>query len=140
MQCENCHKIIPDDSLHCPYCHVYFTKFKMDRNYPNQIILQLGNQIAFDLTKYETEIITIGRRDIKSNPDIDLGPYDESLTVSRLHGQFEWIENQLYYKDNSLNGSALNHKKLAHQQKYLLHHADELNMGNIKTRILFYDQ
>lgn len=79
--------------------------------------------------------MTIGRTDINRQADIDLGPFDESLTISRLHGIFLREGGELYYMDRSRNGTLLNGERLAKGEKKRLKNHDILTIANIKAEI-----
>lgn len=95
--------------------------------------LVINGKERFDLSL--TGKTTIGRTDIKGQADIDLGPFDDSLTISRRHGLFIREEGRLYYVDNSRNGTLLNGRRLERGVKRVLADRDTLTIGPIKAEI-----
>ncbi|OHD15638.1 MAG: hypothetical protein A2086_02340 [Spirochaetes bacterium GWD1_27_9] len=140
MICPNCGAEIISGNK-CNICNINVNLLKIeDENKINSLIflLVLENGVKFDIEKLNLEKITIGRKDIVSNPVIDLGPYDTGPFISRKHGFF-LIENHcLFYVDTSKNGTIINNKKIEKNTKIKLKDGDKIKFGKIKAEVILH--
>ena len=90
----------------------------------------------FPLNFHNKQKIYIGRKDINYSPDIDLGPFDLHLTLSRIHGFFIEKNDHLYYTDLSKNGSTLNGVLLKKNQPYVLHKSDFICLSEVTIQVV----
>jgi pSer/pThr/pTyr-binding forkhead associated (FHA) protein len=149
MKCKNCKASIPDDSETCPECGVYVNQLKIDENSGifntgtdeitevikddvdnNGVFLVLENGTKYNLP--EGREITIGRKDVGSSPDIDLGPYDKGPYISRNQGTFILQDGDLFFTDKSKNGTTLNGREMEKNARTKLKNKDELQFGKIR--------
>lgn len=137
MKCPNCNNLLPDDLDNCPFCGIYISsaaargrlgtpRFALKLNADQQIVLNFS----------DTGTLSVGRKDMKSAPDIDLGPFDEKLAVSRRHGVFIVKEGNLYYIDLSKNGTVLNDCKISTKKAVLLHLHDQISFAGVVGEIV----
>jgi len=97
-------------------------------------MLILENSSKFILDN-DLNQISIGRKDINSNPQIDLGPFDDGPYISRLQGVFYWEKNLLFYENKGKNPTLVNGKKILNQRIQLKNH-DIIEFGKIKGEII----
>lgn len=85
-------------------------------------------------------VIIIGREDPVSGvfPDIDLDPHGgHEAGVGRKHAQLSALSGGLFIEDlDSVNGTAVNRRRLAPRTPQPLHSGDELRLG--KMALTFY--
>ncbi len=134
MECSNCHNFINIDSTQCPFCGMYNPKSLKDNSDVNWTIC-IDNEV-FPLYFQRKPKIYIGRKDINYSPDIDLGPFDLHLTLSRNHGFFIEKDELLYYTDLSKNGSTLNGVLLKKNQQYPLHDLDFICLSEVTIQVV----
>jgi hypothetical protein len=139
MQCSNCGNKIPPNLDNCPYCLIFLPRLKTSLNFDSKnrqnAYLLVNEKFCFSLAKNTKQRIIIGRKDQKSNPDIDLGPFDADLSISRQHGVFSWKIDQLFYEDTSRNGTKIQNK-IINKKKLKLNNHDILYFLNIKGEII----
>ncbi|MEM6530690.1 MAG: FHA domain-containing protein [Chloroflexota bacterium] len=101
-----------------------------------------GDSILIDFSEKTEKII--GRGDSISFPDIDLSPYDETRSISRMHLLIECTRlgtrpfGMIRVKDmGSTNGTMLNNQPLLPDQAEVLRANDELRVGNALFTVSF---
>jgi hypothetical protein len=86
------------------------------------------------------QTIVIGREDPVSGvfPDIDLDPHGgHEGGVGRRHAQLIWKDGQVYLEDlESVNGTAVNRRRLTPRQPQALESGDEIRLG--KMALIYY--
>jgi pSer/pThr/pTyr-binding forkhead associated (FHA) protein len=87
---------------------------------------------------YGREKTLIGRKDVESDPDIDLAPYGGlEKGVSRKHAMIVFDGGHYFIKDKgSTNYTLLNAARLFPEQLYPLKHDDHLTLGDLEIRVL----
>ena len=138
MICKNCNSQINEDDEYCPVCNVFISPYKIETQevIPREnYILVIENGSKFNLKLDGKDKIIVGRADIGSRPDIDLGPYDKGPYISRKHGAFFWENEILYYEDLGKNGSFINGTKCQKDVKNQIKKGDKIIFGNIKGEI-----
>lgn len=89
----------------------------------------------------QTEMV-IGRSTANSAmlPDVDLAPYNaEKKGVSRLHLALKYEDEVLKVYDlGSANGSLINGQKLHPREIRVLANGDELQLGHLVIRVIYY--
>ena len=88
---RNCNNEIDDSAEFCPICNVYVSTCQVatqEIHTKQTFVLVLENGAKFDIQPEVNTTVTIGRADLSSRPDIDLGPYDDGPYISRLQGEF----------------------------------------------------
>ncbi len=78
---------------------------------------------------------TIGRKDIGSKPDIDLGPYDKGPYLSRNQGYFYLKDEKLFYIDIGKNPVYRNGIIIEKNIETQIYDGDRLIFGKINTII-----
>ncbi len=103
---------------------------------PAHLRLQLPSGTIIDLQG--REITLIGRKDVDTDPDVDLTPYGGlEKGVSRKHAMIIFDDGHYYIKDmESTNFTLLNAARLFPSQLYPLRHDDQLTLGDLEIRIL----
>jgi hypothetical protein len=149
MKCKNCKTMIPDDAETCPECGIYVKQLKVNddsgllnaghndmteeielKDEGSGFFLKLDGGTRFGIPVGRE--ITIGRKDVAANPDIDLGPFDNGPYISRNQGIFFLEDEVLYFTDTSKNGTLLNNKIMQQNVRTKLKNKDELQFGNIR--------
>lgn len=107
-----------------------------ERSFPMRVILKLedSNQI---ISVPVAERLLIGRGEENSEPDIDLGPFDNGrFGVSRRHAAFIYDGNALFVEDlSSTNGTRINGFRIDPGRPYRLHNGDELELGRLRLNL-----
>lgn len=93
------------------------------------------SNISYSLSDAVSRNITIGRKDLSENPDIDLGPYDSGPYISRNQGYFSIQNDALFYYDKSKNGTLVNGRQIKNG-KIELKNKDKVRFGNIDCEVL----
>jgi pSer/pThr/pTyr-binding forkhead associated (FHA) protein len=133
MKCYKCNENIEDGIEFCSFCNAFLgsLKFEKGNDTDNSTLIFLNNNVTFLLRKDINEI-TIGRKDINVRPLIDLGPFDNGPFISRNHGFFYWKENNLFYIDNSKNGTYINDIRIIKDQEIKIENNDKIRFANIE--------
>lgn len=131
--CTNCGILLQADSTPSPagQAEVHETHFDTLRR-PRLIVE--ADQQEFDLSG--RNVVTIGRQDVDSIPDVDLLPHGaEEGYVSRLHARI-FLENGQYMleDENSTNYTFLNRQRLAPKAPVQLHDNDLIRLGKVHLR------
>jgi hypothetical protein len=134
MICRNCNFENNDDAVRCSFCNIYLLSLRLEDDETKDNMFVLENNIKFEL-KNDIGDITVGRKDLNSNPVIDLGPFDNGPYVSRIHGSFSWKDNEIYYTDKSKNGTIINNEKIQ-KTEVKLKNGDILVFGKVKGAIV----
>lgn len=154
MLCSNCKRLIKQLDSTCPYCGVYlgnaslingeelFNDDKLNANVKNRKIIK-ANLIFSEKKVYyiyeDIEVLTVGRKDYRTFPDIDLGPLDQFGGISRRHGEFFLSNGLLCYRDYSKNGTFLNGTILKKGISVQIKDGDILRFGIIDGVVKFID-
>ena len=140
MICKNCNTEISEKDGFCPVCNVYINVCQVatrEIRRTNTYVLVLDNGKKFDIQPEVNTKITIGRADLTSQPDIDLGPYDDGPYISRIHGEFFDTDGVLFYRSLGKNVTAVNNRKLtAKDSPVQIHAGDKICFVNVKATIL----
>jgi pSer/pThr/pTyr-binding forkhead associated (FHA) protein len=93
-----------------------------------------AGQAALEIPPGKTTVV-LGREDPVSGvfPDIDLDPHGgHENGVGRRHAQLVWVNGQVCLEDlDSVNGTTLNHIRLAPHQPQPLSPGDEILLGKL---------
>ena len=137
MECLNCGVENQESSLYCeecgsPLCEDDRTIIIQDvqKTKKARLILRAGK--TYEL---KTGEITIGRKDINNNPDIDLVRYDKENIISRNHGIFFFKDGKVFFKDTSTNGTYVNGKRLLRNRKAELFNGNDIRFAKLEARV-----
>ena len=142
MICKNCNAEIDENVEYCPVCNVYINSAQMETREIRLVktyILVLESGAKFNIVPKADKHITIGRTDLATHPDIDLGPYDDGPYISRHHGEFFEEDGQLYYISTGKNGTKVNGQKCGNDP-IALSSGDEMQFDNVKGSIMTSDE
>ena len=138
MICKNCNAEIDENAEYCPVCNVYINsaqmvtrEIKMKQTY----LLVLDSGAKFNIMPENGTHITVGRTDLATHPDIDLGPYDDGPYISRHHGEFFEEDGQLYYLSTGKNGTKINDQKCG-DEPIKISSGDEMMFDSVHGRIV----
>lgn len=134
MRCSNCGNLIPDDAKSCLFCGVYITT-SIDDDVFDGYYLEIRG-FKFKLKTGCDAHVFIGRKDISNSPDIDIGPFDNALSVSRVHGFFIEKNGKLYYTDLSRNGTTLNGVRIKKKMPVLVNSSDKISFSGVNGEIV----
>ena len=142
MICKNCNAEIDENTEYCPVCNVYINSAQMvtrEIKMKKTFLLVLDSGAKFDIMPKDGQHITVGRTDLATHPDIDLGPYDDGPYISRHHGEFFEEDGQLYYISTGKNGTKVNGQKCGNDP-IALSSGDEMQFDNVKGSIITSDE
>lgn len=133
MLCKNCGNYVDEKTMVCNFCKVSYDVKDTSVTGGGLII---NNEFFPFRRKNGTNAaaanrIIIGRKDIVSDPQIDIGPFDKDLHVSRKHGVVEFEDGQVFYTDLSKNGTLINDTRCTKGIRYSLNDGDRLFFGDV---------
>ena len=139
MICRNCNNEIDDSAEFCPICNVYVSTCQVatqEIHTKQTFVLVLENGAKFDIQPEVNTTVTIGRADLSSRPDIDLGPYDDGPYISRLQGEFFDKNGVVFYKNLGKNPTIINDKKINNNDCVKISDKDKITFVNINGKIV----
>ena len=142
MICKNCNAEIDENTEYCPVCNVYINSAQMvtrEIKMKKTFLLVLDSGAKFDIMPKDGQHITVGRTDLATHPDIDLGPYDDGPYISRHHGEFFEEDGQLYYLSTGKNGTKINGQKCG-EEPIVLSAGDVIEFDTVQGRIMTSDE
>ena len=142
MICKNCNAEIDENTEYCPVCNVYINSAQMvtrEIKMKKTFLLVLDSGAKFNIVPKDGQHITVGRTDLATHPDIDLGPYDDGPYISRHHGEFFEEDGQLYYLSTGKNGTKINGQKCG-DEPVKLSSGDVMEFDTVQGRIADSDE
>ena len=149
--CPQCTHLNPEGTLFCEECGEPFVvvssvetvAIKRDSadQTPDSITIEIqGHSRQFTVSMMESPVI-LGRADYGANfiPEIELTPFNAvALGVSRRHALISWGAMGVTVEDlGSYNGTFVNGRRLAPNERYTLQDNDEITLGNLVLYVRF---
>ncbi|MBN1200635.1 MAG: FHA domain-containing protein [Anaerolineae bacterium] len=163
IECPACHHKNPDGEVYCYHCGTLLVQAGSTRRlvsvdsseieqpgdpafFGDEMVLCVqvkGSDQVIQTRPRESEMV-IGRRSPNNVmlPDIDLSDYQAAVMgVSRLHAGLRRHGNTVVLTDlGSVNHTRINGQRVHEHEVRVLHDGDEVQFGNLITRIYFKDK